>query len=153
MPSLPILVRFIILFLRELCNLHLCVCNIACTACAHTKKECKLEICSKKKKQCFCMVLVLSLHGWCNSSVFKHVVYIISWFIDFFVYDGHIFYIITKNGMTWEIENWETRNFVYAFFNWLIYVHSYLLYISKLFFPPSFPPLRNKKKICFTVLA
>src|SRR2546421_6523810 len=66
-PSLPTSARFFILFLRELCATCICVCatcmrNIACTACAHTKKECKLEICSKKK-HCFCMVLVLLLHG------------------------------------------------------------------------------------------
>src|SRR5437763_13201180 len=45
-----------------------CVCNITCTACAHMKKECKLgrsclKFVTQKKKHCFCMFLVLSLHG------------------------------------------------------------------------------------------
>ena len=51
-------------------NLHLCVCNITCTICAHTKKSRLSCSCPKfvtqKKKHCFCMALVLSLHGWCN---------------------------------------------------------------------------------------
>ena len=63
---------------------------------------------------------------------------IINWSINFFVYDGqHTFYIITKNGMTWEIENWETWNFAYAFFNW--FVCTFIYYIKTFFFLPPSP--------------
>ena len=74
----------------------------------------------------------------------RAIIYIINWSMDFFVYDGqHIFYIITKNGMTWGIENWEKHEIL----------HFYLLYQNFFFLPPSFPSeIKKNLFYCFSII-
>ena len=64
-PSLLTSVRFIIPYLRELCQFaFVCAQHNMHSMCTHKKTD--LAIPAWKKKHCFCMFLVLSLHGWCN---------------------------------------------------------------------------------------
>src|SRR5437764_13210396 len=66
-PSLPTSVRFIILFLRELCQFaFVCVQHNMHNMCTHKKSRLSCscpKFVTQKKKNCFCMALVLSLHG------------------------------------------------------------------------------------------
>jgi hypothetical protein len=61
-----------IIFERTVCNLHLPTTirrHVQHSMCTHKKRVQTWNLFFKKKKHCFCMVLVLLLHGWCNLSV------------------------------------------------------------------------------------